>query len=174
VVAPITTLDVAGLTATVVSTGGGCVTVTVAEPLLPPLLAVMVAVPAATAVTRPLDDTVAIAVLELAQVNVTPLIVVPFWSFAVAASCALAPGSRLTVAGVTAMVVRTGAGGATLTVEDALGEVLADGPDVAPLLAVMAAEPAPTPVTRPLAETVATDGFALAQVKVTPLIVLPY
>jgi hypothetical protein len=51
------------------------VTVTVLLPDLPPVLAVIVAVPAPTAVTRPFSFTVATAVFELDQVNVRPVIV---------------------------------------------------------------------------------------------------
>jgi hypothetical protein len=142
---------------------------------LPPLLVIIVAVPAATAVTRPLDDTVAIDVLELAQVNVTPLSVLPFWSFATADSCAVAPVVRLTLVGVTAIVVRTGEGAVTFTVEepDGVELVLVVGVVVS-AFAVMATVPVATPVTSPLEDTVAMAVFALDQVNVTPLIVLPY
>jgi hypothetical protein len=48
------------------------------EPLWPPAAAVTVALPAATAVTKPLAFTVATDGLLLVQVNVTPLITLPF------------------------------------------------------------------------------------------------
>ena len=58
---------VGGLTATV-ATGTG-ITVTAAVPLFPSLVAVMVAVPGATAVTKPLAETVATAVALEDQVT---------------------------------------------------------------------------------------------------------
>src|SRR5207245_8414575 len=69
-VAPTCTLAVAGLTVPE-ATGGGAsaVTVTVAVPLCPSLVAVIVAGPAATPLTSPLPLTVATAVLLLAHVT---------------------------------------------------------------------------------------------------------
>jgi hypothetical protein len=49
-----------------------------AVPLLPPALALMVAFPADIAVTSPVGRTVASVALELDQLNVTPVIVLPF------------------------------------------------------------------------------------------------
>src|SRR3989442_1240523 len=63
---------------------GGTVTVIAAVPLCPSLVAVIVATPAATAVTRPLPFTVAAAVLLLAQVTVRPDSGLPLASFGVA------------------------------------------------------------------------------------------
>jgi hypothetical protein len=54
------------------ATGTG-VTVTLAVPLFPSLVAVIVAEPAATPVTTPLDETVAIPVLELDHVTARPV-----------------------------------------------------------------------------------------------------
>ncbi len=51
------------------------------EPLTPPLVAVMVALPAAIPCTRPLLDTVAIALFELAQVTARPVRTLPLASF---------------------------------------------------------------------------------------------
>jgi hypothetical protein len=59
----------AGETTTVVTTGGAAVTVISAVPDLPELVAVIVADPAATPVTTPLEFTVAAA--ELLVVHVT-------------------------------------------------------------------------------------------------------
>jgi len=53
-------------------------------PLCPSLVAVIVAAPAATPVTKPLAETVATAALLVAQVTTRPLRAVPFASFAVA------------------------------------------------------------------------------------------
>src|SRR2546425_1363158 len=68
---PAEMLAEAGLTAT--DATGTFVTVTVAEPLLPSLVAVIVAEPAATPVTRPLPLTVATAALLVTHVTTRPL-----------------------------------------------------------------------------------------------------
>jgi hypothetical protein len=54
-----------------------------------PDVAVIVAVPSATAVTRPSDDTVATDELDVVQVTVAPEITVPAASFTVATSVAV-------------------------------------------------------------------------------------
>ena len=59
--------------------------------LAEPLVAVIVAVPVATAVTSPADDTVATDELDVAHVTVAPEIVVPAASFTVGVSVAVAP-----------------------------------------------------------------------------------
>ena len=56
-----------------------------------PDVAVIVAVPFATAVTRPADDTVAIDELDVVHVTVAPEIVVPPVSVTVGVSVAVAP-----------------------------------------------------------------------------------
>ena len=56
-----------------------------------PEVAVIVAVPSATAVTSPADETVATAAADVAHVTVAPLIVAPFWSLTVAVSCVVTP-----------------------------------------------------------------------------------
>ena len=65
---------------TVVRTGAAvdAVTVTDADPDTVPTFAVMVAAPVATAVTTPVEATVATGAAELDQVNVCPVIVLPF------------------------------------------------------------------------------------------------
>lgn len=78
VVAPIATVDAASETVTVATgAGGGTVTVIGAVPLTPSLVAVIVALPAATPVTVPVDETVAMLVLELAHVTTRPVSVAP-------------------------------------------------------------------------------------------------
>ena len=67
------------------------VTVVVAVALAEPLVAVIVAVPSATAVTSPADDTVATDELDVAHVTVAPEIVVPPASVTVGVSVAVAP-----------------------------------------------------------------------------------
>ena len=84
-VCPACTLAVAGVTAT--DATGTTVTVIVAPPDCPSLVAVMVATPTATLLTRPLPFTVAIAELLVAHVTTRPLSGVPLASFGVAASC---------------------------------------------------------------------------------------
>src|SRR5947209_15778722 len=83
------------------------VTVTVAEPLSPSLVAVIVADPAALAVTSPLPFTVATAVLLLAHVTTRPVSGAPLASRGVAVSCPVCPTGRLRLAGVT-LTVATG------------------------------------------------------------------
>ena len=69
------TLAVVGVTATLPT--GINVTVTEAVPDLPSLVAVIVAVPAPTAVTVPVDDTVATALLLVVQTTVRPVRTAP-------------------------------------------------------------------------------------------------
>ena len=61
-------------------------TVTVAVAVAEPDVAVIVAVPSATAVTRPALDTVATVESDELHVTLAPLIVAPFWSLTVAVS----------------------------------------------------------------------------------------
>jgi hypothetical protein len=74
----------AGLTVTV-ATGTG-VTVTTDVPVFPSLVAVIVAVPGDTAVTRPFASTVAAGLSE-DHVTVRPVSVTPFASVVTAVSC---------------------------------------------------------------------------------------
>jgi hypothetical protein len=78
------TLAVGGETATLPT--GISVTVIVDVPDLPSLVAVIVAVPPPTAVTVPLDDTVATAPLLVVQTTVRPVSTAPLWSFSTTAS----------------------------------------------------------------------------------------
>lgn len=131
--------------------GGGAFTVTLAVPDLPELVAVMVAEPAATPVTTPLELTVAVAELLVDQVIVWPVITLPFWSFTVAAKVTVAPTVTEGLDGLTVTVVTTGAGGGgAFTVTPAV-------PDLPELLAVIVAEPAATPDTTPFPSTEATE-----------------
>ena len=131
------------------------------EPLCPSLVAVTVALPAPTAVTRPVVLTVAAAVLLETQVTIRPLRTVPFPSLVTTVNCCVCviPTTRLTVEGVT-VTVATGAG---VTVRGAL-------PTCPSLVAVMLAVPALTAVTRPVVgETVATAVLSELQVIVRPV-----
>jgi len=65
--------------------------VTVAVPLADPDVAVMVAVPSATAVTSPADETVATDELDVAHVTVAPEMMFPPASLTVATTVAVAP-----------------------------------------------------------------------------------
>ena len=81
---------------------------TVAVPLTDPDIAVMVAVPAATAVTRPADETVATDDLDVAHVTIGFEIVFPAASITVARRVAPSPADvklRLVGASVTEAAV---------------------------------------------------------------------
>src|SRR6266550_1296117 len=139
------------------------VTVTVAVPVFPSLVAVIVGAPAARPVTSPVPLTVASARLPLAQVIVRPVNTLPAESFVVAASCAVLPTKRLAAAGVTV----TNATGTAVVVTVAV-------PLCPSLVAVNVAVPAATAVTRPLADTVATPGTLLAHVTTRPISAEPF
>ena len=69
-------------------------TVTVAVAFTDPEIAVMVAVPSATAVTSPDDETVATDSADEVHDTLAPLIVAPFWSLTVAVSWDVAPADE--------------------------------------------------------------------------------
>src|SRR5207244_149672 len=155
-VAPTNTVAVAGLTVT--DATGTLDTVTAAVPLCPSLVAVIVTDPTATPVTRPLADTVASAAFELVHVTARPVSTFPTASLGVALSCVVAPTNTVAVAG--------------LTVTDATGTVdteTAAVPLCPSLVAVIVAAPTTTPVTKPLAETVATALLLVVQVTARPV-----
>src|SRR2546426_881420 len=140
----------------------GAVTVIVALPLWPSLVAVMVAEPVATAVTTPLGLTVATAGASLAHVTERPVSVSPLAPLSVAVNCGVAPTGRLSLAGATV----TEATGTGVT-------VIAAVPLWSSLVAVIVAEPVATAVTTPLALTVATAGALLAHATGRPVSVSP-
>ena len=70
----------------VIDVGTMTATDTAAVALAEPDIAVIVALPSATAVTKPADETVATALSADVHVTVAPLIVAPFWSLTVAVS----------------------------------------------------------------------------------------
>src|SRR5207244_2779326 len=84
-VPPTYIFGVVGLTVT--DATGTFATVTLAVPLCPSLVAVIVTAPAATPVTSPVADTVAIAAFELVQLITRPLSTLPAASLGVAVSC---------------------------------------------------------------------------------------
>ena len=69
-------------------------TVTVAVAVADPDVAVIVAVPLATAVTSPEEDTVATDEFDVVHVTDAPDIVAPFWSLTVAVSWDVAPADE--------------------------------------------------------------------------------
>src|SRR5213080_1316178 len=152
---PTCTDAVLGLTVT--DATGTVLTVTVAVPLCPSLVAVIVAAPAVTPVTSPPALTVATAVLLLPQLTGRPDNGLPLASFEVAASCTVWPTCTDAVPG--------------LTVTDATGTVLTVivvVPLCPSLVAVIVAAPAVTPVTTPLPLTVATAVLLLPQLTGRP------
>src|SRR6266566_3368681 len=135
----------------------GGTTVTVALPLCPSLVAVIMAEPASSPVTTPLLLTPAtVGLLEL-HVTTRPARALPLASLGVAASCTAWPTPTLAVAGLTA----TEATGTAVT------DTTAD-PLCPSLVAMIVAVPAATPVTSPPASTVATAGALLAHVTTRP------
>jgi len=144
-------LTVGGVTVTV-ATGTG-MTFIVAEPVFPSTVAVIVAVPIATAVTTPVCDTVAMPVLSEFHERGRPVRTFPLTSFNVATSVTVCPITTLGLGGASVMVF-TGAA-VTDTVVDPL---------FPSLVAVIVACPAPTPVMRPADDTVAIAGALVAHV----------
>src|SRR5205823_1075529 len=126
-------------------------------PLLPSLVAVIVAEPGVPPDTRPLLLTVATAVLEVGHVTVRPERGAPLASFGVAVSCTVWPACTDAEGGVTSTV----ATGTFVTVTDEV-------PLFPSLVAVIVAEPGVTPETRPLLLTVATAVLELDHVTVRP------
>src|SRR5207247_9762829 len=107
-------------------------------PLLPSLVAVIVADPAATPVTSPLAETVATAGALLDQVTIRPVSTLPAESFVVAVSCTVAPAMRLFDAGDT-VTVATGS----------RSTVTAAAPLFPSLAAALGAGPGATPEPSP-------------------------
>ena len=133
------------------ATGAG-VTVIVAPPILPSLVATTFAVPTDTAVTAPAADTVTTAgSLEL-QTTLRPVSTPPFAANVVAVACAVPTA----VMEFELRVTLTDATGMAATVTDAV-------PIFPSLVAVMSAEPGETADTVPSAETVATPGLLEVQ-----------
>ena len=90
----------------------GTATVTAAVPFADPEVAVIVAVPSATEVTRPLEDTVATDADDELHVTEAPLIVPPFWSLTVAESWDVSPNeAKLKLVADSVIEVATGVGG---------------------------------------------------------------
>jgi hypothetical protein len=147
---------------TVTDATGTAVTVRLDWPVIPSLVATMLALPTLTAVTSPELLTVATAVFELVHVIVRPVSTFPLASFNTAVACVVCPTTRLLEPNETVTV----ATGASITVTLAW-------PVTPSLVATMFALPAPIAVTYPEDETVATAEFELVQVTVRPVRTLP-
>ena len=141
--------------------GGGTVTVIAAVPVFVSLLAVIVALPAATAVTSPLELTEAMLEFELDHVTTRPVSTLLLASRVVGVSCTVAPMSKLDEVGATVTdATGTGAGALTVIVAIAL---------LPSLVTVICVTPALTAVTKPSELTDAIAGFALEDVTTRPV-----
>src|SRR5256885_182212 len=128
-------------------------------PLFPSLAAVIVAEPAAFAVTRPLAFTVAIAVSLDDQVTARPESGLPPASLGVAVSCTVCPTGTLADDGVT-VTEATGTG--------TLVTVMVAVPLFPSLVAVIVAEPAPSADPTPVLQTPANLVCRVAHVTTRP------
>jgi hypothetical protein len=137
-------------------------TVTCADPVRPSLVAVMLAVPAPTAVTTPVVFTVATAVLSDAQDTTRPVTTTPFASLVTTVAWVVPPATTLEEASVTVTL----ATGGTVTVTVA-------NPLCPSLPATMLAVPAATAVTKPAGDTVATAVLSDDQVMARSVRMVP-
>ena len=160
-VPPTRRLAVEGETDTVATGTGAALTVIAAFPVFVSLNAVIVALPAARAVTSPDAETVLTPGLLELQVTTRPVSTLLFASRVTAESCTVPPTWRLAAAGDTDTVA-TGTGAGALT-------VIAAVPVFVSLNAVIVALPAARAVTSPDAETVLTPGLLELQVTMRPV-----
>jgi hypothetical protein len=154
-VAPMTTEELAGVTA--IDTNVGAVTVKPVEPLVPPKVAWIVVLPAATPVARP--PLVIVAAPGFVEVQVTELVRfrVPLsLNSPVAVNCCVAPVAIEALAGVT--VIDTNTDVTVRLVE----------PLIEPKVACIVLVPVPTPVAKPPLAIVATP--VLVELQVTKLV----
>src|SRR5256885_4703660 len=146
------------------ATGAG-VTLTLAVPLLPSLVAVIViGPPRAFPATRPLPSTIAIVALLVCHVTTRPLSALPVASLGVAVSWTVPFTWMLAVAGVTA----TDATGAGVTVTAAVPLL------PSPVAMMVIGPPAAFPVTTPVPSTLPMVASPLCQVIVRPVSGLPF
>jgi len=138
-------------------------TLTAEAPDFPSEVALTFAVPAATALTRPVEDTVATAGFELDQVMERPLSTVPAASLSVTCNWTESPTASDGADGVVITVATAGAGTVTVAVPVLPSEV-----------AAMVLEPAVTAVTSPVALTVATALFEVDQTRARPASGAPF
>ena len=153
---PTTIVAVGGVTVTVAT--GTTRTATVADPCFPSTVAMITAFPAARPVTMPDDETVASAGVPLDQKMVRPVRGCPETFLGVAISWTVLPATMLDDAGVTSTAT-TGSGAIVTTAV----------PNAPSLVAVIVAEPAATPVTRPEDDTVATALLLVENETVCPV-----
>ncbi len=137
-----------GLTETDATTGAD--TLTVAAPLFPPALAVIVADPTAFAVATPLDETDTTPAFDDDQVIAKPLTGLPDASLSVAVNFSVRPVTSDDEVGETVTVETT-----TGTDVTSIAAVELTLPDEA----VMTAAPTATAVTNPPPDTEATPEF---------------
>jgi hypothetical protein len=147
----------------------GALTVTGVLPVFPSLVPVMLALPAAIPVTRPVELTVATDELLELQVMLRPLSAFPIASVKTAVACVVCPcvivgDARRTV------TVATGTGGTGGTG----GTVAVVVPVTPSLVALIVVAPTAFIVRRPVELTVAIDASPLVHVIVFPAIVLPF
>jgi hypothetical protein len=153
-VSPAGTFAIGGDTVTARSTAGRTSTEVVLEMRVKGSVAVIVAVPALTAVTRPDDETVASEELDVAQL--TRLVtseVVPSEKMPVAVSCWVSPAGRLIVDDRWSACRTAGR-----TVREVDPEI-----DESGSVAVIVEVPVVTALMRPVGDTVATEEFELTQ-----------
>jgi hypothetical protein len=137
-------------------------TVITAVPLAEPEVAVMVSVPLATAVTSPVEETVAIVVSDEAHVTVAPKISVPPASVTVAVILIVSPHSEI-----------IWESGDSVMLDAAWVTVITAVPLTEPEVAVIVSVPLATAVTSPADDTVAIVVSDDAHVTVAPEIVVP-
>jgi hypothetical protein len=136
---------------------GGSVTVRTDDPLFPSLVAVIVAVPAATAVTVPVCETVATLAALVDHVTTRSVTTVPATFFTSTDSGAVWPTIIADVAGAT-----------TTDPTASGGTVIVAVPVFPSLVAVIVVPPGATAVTTPAVDTVATALFAELQLTPRP------
>jgi hypothetical protein len=141
-----------------------------AEPVTPFWLALIFAVPCATAVAWPATPTVATDVLSDAQVTLLLITcVLPSLKVPVAVNCTCVPGAIVSPAGVTEMEERVAL--VTVSTVVALNE-----PKDAPMFEDPAALPFASPVVAPMVATVVSSEVQVACVvkfRVLPLVKVP-
>ena len=125
-------------------------------------MAVIVALPSATEVTRPDDETVATDEFDVVHVTVAPDMVAPPVSFTVATSVV-----------VSASEAKLRLVGESVTEAAVWATEIPAVPLTEPDVAVIVADPAATPVTSPADDTVATAASDVNHVTDAPDIVAP-
>ena len=150
-VVPTAVVELAGVTA--IETKLALVTVSDAEPLMEPDVAVMVVVPVPTPVAKPELSTVATDVAGADQVTDVKSCVLPSSKLPTALNWSVVPRAMDCAPGLT--VIESRCAGTTVRVDVSLKE---------PTVAVMSVEPAARVAARPLLSTVATVGSDEVQV----------